>query len=110
MDIRTGRAIELDDGSTPNDRIRQIVRILFKGKQREAARAFGISQAVLSKIMRNEQVAGQRVLAAAAAHPRVNAHWLYTGDGEALVPEGGEVPVPSGSDPHGGEVGPTLPV
>src|SRR4051812_34214412 len=108
-DIRQGRAIELDY-PTPNNRISLLVRSLANGNQREAARMFGISQAVLSKIVRNEQAAGQRVLAAIAGHPLVNANWLYTGDGEPLVPEEGEVPVPFGSDPHAGEVGPTLPV
>jgi len=110
MDIRTGRAIELDDNPTPNDRISWLVRTLFKGKQREAAREFGISQAVLSKVMRNEQVAGQRVLAAIASNPRINAHWLYTGGGSSLVPGEGEIPLPSSSEPTMSDVGPTLPV
>lgn len=110
MDIRTGRAIELEDDSTPNDRISWLVRTLFKGKQREAARAFGISQAVLSKVMRNEQVAGQRVLAAVAAHPRVSSLWLYNGVGEPLLTEGSEIPLPLTSDPPIDEAGPTLPV
>ena len=108
-DIRQGRGVELDD-QTPNARISWLVRTLFKGKQREAAREFGISQAVLSKIVRNEQVAGQRVLAAVAAHPRVSPHWLYNGVGEPLLTETGELPVPLTSDPPVGEVGPTLPV
>jgi hypothetical protein len=72
------------------------------------ARALGVSQATVSLVVSGKRPAGKRLLAALANHPRVNAAWLATGDGEPLPPPlTGTLPVCQGVLPgppadHGG--------
>ena len=71
------------------DRFIHLFGILFESNQNRMAQALGVSQTVVSKIIRGQQIPGSRVLAALAGHSRVNPNWLYTGEGEPLVVEKG---------------------
>ena len=77
-------AVELD---SPADRIRYLLKYQWADNQNEMARAIGCSQATISRAVRDEIQPGKRLLRLIAAHPAVNAEWLYRGRGKPLVPE-----------------------
>ena len=75
---------------TPNkpsesDRVRQLLEILFARNQSMMAEEIGIAQPVISRVVNGKHQPGKRLLAALAAHPKVNPAWLATGQGEPLL-------------------------
>ena len=88
------------DTSTPGGRIKFLLVARWRGQQREMARAVGVAQPSLSRVVNGVQEPGRRLLAKIAAHPEVSDTWLYTGQGSPIVAPGQLQP----------SAGPTLPV
>jgi hypothetical protein len=58
------------------------------------ARAVGVSQGLISKVVNEHQAPGRRLTEALAAHPGINPEWVATGTGEpTLRPDRGSLPV-----------------
>jgi hypothetical protein len=57
---------------------------LHEGKRNRLAAAIGVSTAAVSRIFQGKQKIGPRMVAALAAHPRINAAWVTDGLGEPL--------------------------
>jgi hypothetical protein len=57
---------------------------LHAGKRNRLAAAVGVSTASISRIFQGKQKIGPRMVAALAAHPRVNSSWVTDGLGEPL--------------------------
>jgi hypothetical protein len=57
---------------------------LHEGKRNRLAAAIGVSTAAVSRIFKGKQKIGPRMVAALAAHPRINAAWVTDGLGEPL--------------------------
>ena len=74
------------DLTTLGGRFEYLLQHGWGGRQREMAADLGVSQGLISKVARGEQAPGPKLLDALAALPRVNETWLYTGNGEPLVP------------------------
>jgi hypothetical protein len=88
------------DTSTCGGRIKFILDARWRGQQREMARAVGVAQPSLSRVVNGVQEPGRRLLAKIAAHPEVSDTWLYTGQGSPFVAPGQLQP----------SAGPALPV
>ena len=73
------------DPVTPADRVAWLLLNVWSGNVRRMALDLGVSHSVISKIANGRQGPGQRVLAAVAAHPKVNPIWVYEGQGEPLL-------------------------
>jgi transcriptional regulator with XRE-family HTH domain len=69
------------------ERLQWILDHLFKRNQRALARALGISQSLLSRVLRGLQGGGPHLIAAVAGLPGLNPEWVHDGTGEALAPE-----------------------
>jgi hypothetical protein len=76
------------DTSCPRGRIRFLLDARWRGQQREMARAVGVAQPSLSRVVNGVQEPGRRLLAKIAAHPEVSDTWLYTGQGCPIVAPG----------------------
>jgi hypothetical protein len=74
------------DSSTQNRRINWVCQALYGNNQSRMAADLGVSQPVLSRVIRGERAASRRLLDAISALPRINAPWLHTGKGERLLP------------------------
>jgi hypothetical protein len=57
---------------------------LHEGKKNRLSAAIGVSTAAVSRIFTGKQRIGPRMVAALAAHPRINAAWVTDGLGEPL--------------------------
>jgi hypothetical protein len=88
------------DASTPSGRIKFLLDGRWRGQQREMARAVGVAQPSLSRVVNGVQEPGRRLLAKIAAHPEISDTWLYTGQGAPFLAPGQLQP----------SAGPTLPV
>jgi hypothetical protein len=88
------------DTSTASGRIKFLLNARWRNQQREMARAVGVAQPSLSRVVRGVQEPGRRLLAKIAAHPEVSDTWVYTGQGSPFVAPGQLQP----------SAGPTLPV
>ena len=88
------------DTSTAGGRIKFLLDAKWRGQQREMARAVGVAQPSLSRVVNGVQEPGRRLLAKIAAHPEIGDTWLYTGQGSPFVAPGQLQP----------SAGPTLPV
>jgi len=49
------------------------------------AEAVGVSQSAISQIVTGKRHAGPKLLSLLSSHPKVNATWLYGGEGEPLL-------------------------
>jgi hypothetical protein len=76
------------DTSTSRGRITFLLDARWRGQQREMARAVGVAQPSLSRVVNGVQEPGRRLLAKIAAHPEVSDTWLYTGRGSPFVAPG----------------------
>jgi transcriptional regulator with XRE-family HTH domain len=76
---------------SPEIRVTWLLQELYGNNQREMAESVGISQAAISKIVSGKQGVGMRTLAAIASDPRINANWLFSGEGEPLQVQGGTI-------------------
>jgi hypothetical protein len=76
------------DTSTAGGRIRFLLDARWRGQQREMARAVGVAQPSLSRVVNGVQEPGRRLLAKIAAHPEVSDTWVYTGRGSPFVAPG----------------------
>jgi hypothetical protein len=88
------------DTSTCGGRIAFLLNVRWRGRQREMARAVGVAQPSLSRVVKGVQEPGRRLLAKIAAHPEISDTWLYTGQGSPFLAPGQLQP----------SAGPTLPV
>jgi hypothetical protein len=88
------------DTSTAAGRIRFLLDARWRSQQREMARAVGVAQPSLSRVVNGVQEPGRRLLAKIAAHPEISDTWVYTGQGSPFVAPGQLQP----------SAGPTLPV
>ena len=70
------------DDTTPSGRLNRVLDVKFRGNQSEMARATGVSQASLSRVIRGVQEPGRRLMCAVAALPGVDDVWMFTGRGE----------------------------
>ncbi len=66
-------------------RIKWFQQKLWSGSQSRMAADLGVSQGALSNVLLGKRSPGPKILSALAAHPVVNADWLTTGDGDALL-------------------------
>lgn len=88
-----------DRASTPDatrDRVKYVLTYLWRGNQREMARAIGVSQGLISKVVHGQQGPGRRLMSALAEYPGINAEWIRTGTGQPLpLPDEGSLPIAS---------------
>ena len=78
-------------------RVKYILEVVWNGSQREMARAVGISQSLVSKVVNGQQPPGKRFMAALAKYPGINAEWIMNGTGHAVqFPQRGSLPVAYG--------------
>src|SRR3954470_7652077 len=70
---------------TPGGRVERLLREVWGGSQRRMAADLGVSQALISKVVRGEQVPGRKPLEAPARPPRHPAAWVYEGKGEPFA-------------------------
>jgi transcriptional regulator with XRE-family HTH domain len=86
-----------DSSDALRDRVRYLLEYRWHGNQREMARAIGVSQGLISKVLSGAQSPGRRLLRALEGYPGVNLEWLRKGTGQALpTPEEGSLPVAPG--------------
>ncbi len=91
------------------DRVKFLLDYHWGGNQRQMARDLGVSQGLISKIVRGHQGAGKRFLATLARQPGVNADWVLRGEGQPLtLPPKGTLPVAAGVLPGPPEQHPQL--
>ena len=75
-------------------RVTQLVELSYSGSQRRAARSWGVSQALISKVINGVQPVTDRLLEVVARQPGVNPRWLFDGQGDPLLPStAGTLPV-----------------
>ncbi len=75
-------------------RIAQLLQERWQGNQVRMAADMGVSQSLVSKIVRGVQGAGRQFLARLEAQPGIRAEWLLHGEGEPFVmPLAGTLPV-----------------
>ncbi len=72
------------DHSTIEGRALWMLTSLHAGKRNRLAAAIGVSTAAVSRIFQGKQRIGPRMVAALAAHPRINPAWVTDGLGEPL--------------------------
>lgn len=78
-------------------RIRYLLDHRWGGSQRGMARAIGVSQGLISKVLSATQKPGRRLLGAIERYPGINSDWLRNGIGHPLpTPEQGSLPVALG--------------
>lgn len=77
---------------TLGGRIERLLREVWGGSQRRMAADLGVSQALISMVVRGEQAPGRKLLEALAGHPGINATWIYEGKGEPNISPGQDVP------------------
>src|SRR4051812_12270583 len=70
---------------TAGGRVERLLRDVWGGNQRRMAAEIGVSQALISKVARGEQVPGRKLLEALARPRRVNSAGVYEGRGEPLA-------------------------
>ena len=90
-----------DETPTPTDesreRVKYLLRYVWRGNQREMARAIGVTQGLLSKVVNGHQAPGPKLIDALAGHPEVNADWVRNGAGEpTYAPQDGSLPTAAG--------------
>jgi hypothetical protein len=79
------------------DRVKYLLAHLWRGNQREMARAVGVSQGLISKVVNGQQAPGPRLLTALANHPGVDSDWVVSGTGQPIpFPERGSLPIAAG--------------
>lgn len=82
---------------TNRDKVKYVLAHIWRGNQREMARALGVSQALISKVANGHQAPGRRLLSALANHPQISAEWIQSGGGPPLVvPGSGSLPIGTG--------------
>lgn len=85
------------DREDARKRVKYVLEIVWSGSQREMARAVGISQSLVSKVVNGQQPPGKRFMAALAKYPGINAEWIMNGTGHAVeFPQRGSLPVAYG--------------
>lgn len=67
-------------------RVGRVYRELYGSSQAAMAKDLGVSQPLISKVVRGEQEPGPKLLAALVKNPRLNPRWLMEGGGEAFFP------------------------
>jgi hypothetical protein len=72
------------DTTTARRRLEWMAANLFDGRPSRLAAAIGVSSAAISRVFSKKQEPGPRLLAAAAAEPRINPEWVKYGVGEPL--------------------------
>ena len=83
------------DALTIEGRATWMLKNLHEGKRNRLAAAIGVSTAAVSRIFQGKQKIGPRMVAALAAHPRINSAWVTDGLGEPLRSTGpGQVGTP----------------
>jgi hypothetical protein len=76
------------------DRVIRLLDLRFGGNQREAARALGKSQALISRLVHGFRPVTDQFLEALAGLPDVNPRWVFEGVGDPLLPStAGTLPV-----------------
>src|SRR4051794_31806674 len=70
---------------TPGGRVERLLREVWGGSQRRMAADLGVSQALISLVVRGEQAPGRKLLEALARHPRGDATGVYEGKGGPLA-------------------------
>lgn len=79
------------------DRVKYLLANLWRGNQREMARAIGVSQGLISKVVNGQQAPGPRFMTALAGHPGVDREWALSGTGQPIpFPERGSLPLAAG--------------
>jgi transcriptional regulator with XRE-family HTH domain len=68
------------------DRCREVLLLLSAGNQLQAARELGLSQSVVNRVANGKRKPSRAFLEKVAAHERVNAAFLFEGDGDPLLP------------------------
>lgn len=81
------------DLSVPAGRIEWLLGHAFSNNLRRMADEVGIAHSAIHNIIKRAREPGRRVMAAIAAHPRVNPSWLLDGAGEPLVVPRNELPI-----------------
>lgn len=67
------------------DRILCLADRIWDNNQSEMARNLEVDQASISRVLGRKQQPGAKLLERLATWPRVNAYWLFSGEGEAVV-------------------------
>ena len=68
------------------ERVTQLIEMRYRGNQREAARSWKVSQALISKVVNGIQPVTDRLLEVVAHQPGINPRWLFDGQGDPLLP------------------------
>jgi transcriptional regulator with XRE-family HTH domain len=85
------------DREDARKRVKYVLEVIWGGKQREMARAVGITQSLISKVVSGLQPPGKRVMEALAKYPAINADWALHGTGHAIeFPQRGSLPIAFG--------------
>ncbi len=71
--------------TTPGDRVRHLLEMHWNANQSAMARDTKCAQSTLSLVASEANEPGKRLLTLIAAHPDVNAKWLFHGKGKSLV-------------------------
>lgn len=83
---KRGRKRSRPSDSGCRDRIAQLIEVLFQGNQAKAARALGVSQPHISKVLSGARAPTESFLKTLARHEGVNPNWLFHGEGQPLLP------------------------
>lgn len=79
------KAQRMTDAASIRDRIERLMLQIWLGSHSRMAKDLCVSRGAISNVLSGKRAAGRELLVAIAADPRVDAGWLLTGKGNALV-------------------------
>ncbi len=81
---------ELGPDSTPGDRVRWLLEVIFAGNRSQMAAVVGCTSSYITKIAQKSQNPGSDVLEGLAKDKRINSQWLISGLGDPLRGDQGQ--------------------